>query len=145
MKIRKFRIEDAEDVSKVIRDSISTGDLTDEAVKTLKRRANPRTLIRTSGTTDYYVYEDNGDILGIGGRFKNEVRTMYVSPRFQRKGIGSKILMEIVNSGRTKGYRLLFLYTHPTAEKFYLNNGFVSIRKFKDGEMNVVYMEKEIK
>lgn len=146
MLIRKFRKKDAKQASRVIRNSVSTNQsLTKEAVRKIKRETSPSNLVQSSKSIDYYVYEEDENILGIGALFHNEVRTIYVLPKFQRKRIGSEILREIENTARRKKLTWLFLFTYPQAEKFYSSNGFSAVRRSRERDMEYVYMEKELK
>jgi len=141
--IRKFRKEDAEECSKIISDCLDKSkDLTKKAKKHLKSTSTPEVLIKKSRDRNYFVYEKNNILCGMGALKNNEVKTMYVPPEFQNKGIGSVILKRIEKEAKKNKIKKLFLYTHPNAVNFYLNNGFKIIKEFKDEEMTIVYMEK---
>jgi len=144
--IRKFKKEDAEVCSKLISETVNIDQsLTEEAINHIKKETRPEALIKKMKRIDYFVCEEDCQILGIGLLDSNEVKTMYVLSEFQNKGIGTKILKVIEKYAKSKNIKKLILYPHPKAENFYLKNMFITIKNFKDGEMDVVYMEKSLK
>lgn len=56
----------------------------------------------------------------------NELRAVYVSPQFDRTGVGRRLLAELEVSARANGVSELWCDSSLTAEKFYARNGFVS-------------------
>ena len=66
-----------------------------------------------------------------------EVVHLYVRPEYARKGIGTKILEELLGMARAAGLRELHCTATLNAEAFYANSGFQSGKKckhrFRDG------------
>ena len=146
MQIRKFKKEDAKACSKIISETVNIDQsLTEEAANHIKKETRPEALIKKMKRIQYFVCEEDCQILGIGLLDSNEVKTMYVLSEFQNKRVGTKILESIEKYAKSKNIKKLILYTHPKAEYFYLKNRFITIKKFKDGKMDVVYMEKSLK
>jgi len=147
MMIRKFRKSDAEACSKIIFENIRRNKhIHEDSKNRIYRESTPDQLIKRMKSFNYLVYQKNRKILGIGGLHGREVRTMYTHPEFQGKGIGSQILKEIEAMAKKKGVKKLFLYTHTRPSKFYLKNGWKTIKKYKnDKGKTVFYMEKGMK
>jgi len=145
MIIREFKKEDAEQVNNVIYNSVNTDQsLTEKAVLKIKKDAEPSFLIANSKKIDYFVCEEDNKIVGVGALDNDELKTLYVLPEYRNRGIGSKLIEAREKRARLKGIKKLFLYTHPSSEKFHLDNGFKIVKKFNDKAMDVVYMEKEL-
>ena len=82
-----------------------------------------------------------------------EIKRMFVSPRFRRKGIGKEILDELVNDARSIGYSKLCLDSpdvFKAAHKLYESLGFRYIKAYEDSEAaesipdRAVYMELDL-
>ena len=145
--IRKFRKSDAGACSKIICEDIRKNKHIQENSKNrIYRESTPSQLIKRMKSFNFLVYQKNRKILGIGGLHGREVRTMYIHPKFQGKGIGSQILNEIETMAKKKKMKKLHLYTHAIPSKFYLKNGWKTTKKYKNNKGNTVfYMEKRMK
>ena len=145
--IRRFRKSDAEACSKIIKLSLNRRMQADSRKRVLCE-TTPSALVKDMKNKQYFVCEKSKKIVGIGALSKreNEVRTMYIHPKFQGKGIGTEILNSIEKEAKKRKINKLILYTHDPAFKFYLKNGFSIIKKFINNKGETVfYMEKGIK
>ena len=144
--IRRFRKEDAEACSKIICDDIKRNKQIQENSKnSIYRESTPDQLIKRMKSFNYLVYQKNRKILGIGGLHGKEVRTMYIHPDFQGRGIGSQILKAIEIMAKKKGLKSLFLYTHTRPSRFYLKNKWKTTKKYTNNKgKTVFYMNKRI-
>ena len=118
-----------------------------ELRKRILNETKPENLIKDK-KKQYFVCEENGKILGIGALNKkeNEVKTMYIHPKFQGKGIGTEILKVVEKEAKKRGIKKLILYTHNPAFKFYLKNKYNIIEIFtKDSGGKIYYMEKRLR
>jgi N-acetylglutamate synthase-like GNAT family acetyltransferase len=145
--IRRFRKGDAEACSKIICEDIRRNrHIQEDSKNRIYKESTPKALIKRMKSFNYSVFQKNRKILGIGALHGREVRTMYVHPGFQGKGIGSQILQGIESMAREKGIRKLFLYTHTRPSTFYLKNNWKTIKKYTNNKgKTVFYMEKRIK
>lgn len=148
MRIRKFKKGDASECSelilRVLESEVRKRHMPKRVRETIRRNASPSELIKKSKSRDYFVCEEKGRVIGIGGLRKREVIRMYTLPISQGKGVGSAILKRIENQAKKNKIKKLFLYTHPEALRFYVKNKFNVIKKFKDRGVWVIYMEKWI-
>lgn len=106
--------------------------------------SQPDSLIKKSKKLLFYVYEENGKILGTGAFDKGEVRTMFIALEYQGKGIGRKILDFLIKLAKFKKYNKVWLGANPEAEGFYKKQGFKRIREENDFNFRTIVMEKEI-
>ncbi|HET6370322.1 MAG TPA: GNAT family N-acetyltransferase [Nitrospiria bacterium] len=97
---------------------------------------------------EYYtvVYEVEGKVWATGGVDKNEIRTVFVSPPYQRKGVGRELMEHLESCVDPERFDLLFLQASESAEGFYHRMGYRSVRKRVvrvDGSpLTTIYMEK---
>jgi len=78
-----------------------------------------------------------------------ELRRMRVDPFYQRKGYGKMILDSLEKRAKKLEYKIIQLNTslkQVSAQKFYKKNGYIEIRREKEGWIvdNIIY-QKEIK
>ncbi|MFO7811779.1 MAG: N-acetyltransferase [Pelovirga sp.] len=81
---------------------------------------------------DFYVYEEDGQILGIGAlaicwEDLAEVRSLAVVPGQQGKGIGRKIVEKCLQEARELGLQRVFALTYQP--EFFQKLGFIEIDK----------------
>ena len=146
MKIRKFKKEDAKQCSKLILECIEKNlSLNEKNKKFMIKKSQPKNLIEKSEKLSLFVYDSNGEILGTGALDKNEIRTMFVKPKMQVKGIGKKILNFLINKAQSKGLKKVWLKSSPEAEIFYKKQGFKKIKVRNDYNFKTIEMEKENK
>ena len=71
------------------------------------------------------VYESEDRILGVAGLDLNEIRLLYVSPEYQRRGIGRMLLEHISGLVPSILFAEVFVYSSEQAVAFYKACGFV--------------------
>ncbi len=79
-------------------------------------------------SSDIFVLEKNGRIIGSVAIYKNEIDDLIVAKKFQRKGYGKKLLDFAVASMQESGISPITLHVadwNKSAVKLYLDNGFV--------------------
>lgn len=81
---------------------------------------------------DFYVYEENGEIIGccaLNVMWVDfaEVLSLAVNPKFNKRGIGSKLLAACLEDGLALGVKSVFTLTY--APEFFEKNGFARVEK----------------
>ena len=97
-----------------------------------------------------YVYEDFGILGYISSYFDGEtleILNFCVDEQYQRKGIGSMLLDEVINKAKLNGGRHVILEVNQTNEKgvsFYFKKGFkvISVRRGYYKGIDGLLMEK---
>ena len=102
MKIRRFTENDAEKVSTLIirtEKITNSKDYSEEWINALEKRAQPSDVLERAGWTHFYIVEDNDTIIGCGAigpywgsETESSLFNIFVSPEYQGKGIGRKII-----------------------------------------------------
>ena len=119
---RKARFQDAETIYNLIYDYAQKGEM-------LARSRN--TIYETM--RDMVVAEnEDGEVVGVGGLHITwdslaEVRSMAVSPKYQRHGIGSGIVKELIREGKEMGVKKIFTLTYKP--QFFVTLGFREVKK----------------
>lgn len=72
----------------------------------------------------YYIAEQEEKIVGVIGLINCEVRTFYVDPDYQGKGIGRKLFEKIVARAKENCCEKIFTESSPVAKKVYEKFGF---------------------
>jgi amino-acid N-acetyltransferase len=81
---------------------------------------------------DFHVIKDKKDVIGIGGiEIYDEaglMRSIAVNPRYQKKGLGRRIIEHLLKYAKEKSVNELFLLTD-TVPKLYEKFGFEYIKR----------------
>ena len=128
IEIRNFRESDAAHVSTLIRrcwEELVLGDYDPKGIQIQIEETRPEKLIELNDTVKFFVAERGEIIAGFGGYDNELVRLMFVSPEFQRKGIGSLILKCILADANRQGIKKLECNSTIYAVPFYLKHGFI--------------------
>ena len=119
---RKARFQDAETIYNLIYDYAQKGEM-------LARSRN--TIYETM--RDMVVAEnEDGEVVGVGGLHITwdslaEVRSIAVSPKYKRHGIGSGIVKELIREGKEMGVKKIFTLTYKP--QFFITLGFREVKK----------------
>jgi N-acetylglutamate synthase-like GNAT family acetyltransferase len=81
---------------------------------------------------EYIIAEDTRmkKVVGIVGLKENELRTFFVDPDYQGKGIGRSLYNKLENIAKSRKINKIFLYGSPLGEPTYLKFGFKKINKY---------------
>jgi N-acetylglutamate synthase-like GNAT family acetyltransferase len=107
--------------------------------KLVKEYKNGTNTFQKQGESLYGVFNHNNLLVAIGGLnihpFSNEekvgrLRRFYISKYYRRRGLGRKLLTEIISEAK-KHFTILVLYTNTEeASDFYLSCGFTKENRF---------------
>jgi len=103
---------------------------------------DPRTLTMfetfLTPESEYFVVEDEGEVLGGCGYFPTEglpagyaeLVKFYFSPKLRGKGLGRKLIQKVIESAKAAGYHYLYIesfseFSH--AVSMYEKNGFIHL------------------
>ena len=102
MVIRRFKNEDSEELSEVIAKTLRTTNIKDYSPEFIEKEITffaPGKLIKRSARMHFYVVCEDEKIIGCGGigaywgkEDESSLFTIFVSPEYQGKGIGRKII-----------------------------------------------------
>ena len=153
MNIRRFKEEEANEVSDLIRNTIrisNTKDYPLELMNLLIETETPEHVLERASWTHFYVAEDEGKIVGCGaiGPFwgkedESGLFTIFVHPEYQGKGVGRAIIETLEKDEYFLRAKRIEIPASITGVPFYLKMGY----HFKNGikepdDEHLIRMEK---
>ena len=153
MEIRRFREEDAKEVSEVIRTTIrisNTKDYPVELMDELIASETPAAVLGRASWTHFYVALDKGKIIGCGAigpywgkEDESSLFTIFVLPEYQGKGVGRSIIDTLEKDEYFIRAKRIEIPASITGVPFYLKMGY----HYKNGittpdEEHLIRLEK---
>lgn len=127
--IREFDKRDAETVSRLIRNnltSVNSRDYEPAVIDYMCCLFTPDYLCEISTTRMMFVAEENGKVVGMVGLEGNEVCTLYVDPDVHGRRVGKRLLQRVEDFALSCHVHLLHLSASLTAIGFYEKMGYRS-------------------
>ena len=151
MKIRKFRKEDANKVSYLIiktQKQLLCKIYPKKVIDYFCRKRTPAGVIKASKNRELFVAVEGKKILGVHGIRGNQVRTVFVNPRYHKQGVGRALMEHIFNLARKRKLKKLLVHSTPYAVGYYQKMGFKKIKKitghFKDISWPEILLQKNL-
>ena len=121
MKYRTVTFRDVESIHKIVHDY---------AVQWLMLARSRNSIYET--LRDFVLAEEDGKVVGVGALHLvwdelAEIRAMAISPEFAGRGIGFKIVQQIMEDARKLGVKTLFTLTYQPG--FFAKAGFYEVPK----------------
>ena len=153
MEIRRIEAGDEKQVSNLIRKTISisnTKDYPEELMDALIAEETSEHVLERASWTHFYIVVDEDEIIGCGAigpywgkEDESSLFTIFVSPDYQGKGIGRKIVETLENDEYGLRANRIEIPASITGVPFYLKMGY----QFKNGisepdEEHLIRMEK---
>jgi GNAT superfamily N-acetyltransferase len=125
--VRPFESNDAEAVSALIAITMRESNSRDyprERLEALIAYFTPEKLRALAGERDCLVAVLSARLVGTAAREDSELATFFVHPAHQRRGIGSRLLMELEHRARIAGVHRLHVGASLTGVAFYERHGY---------------------
>jgi N-acetylglutamate synthase-like GNAT family acetyltransferase len=146
MIIRKARIDDIDSIQKVIRESIlaTHKDLypEDDIQETFNNYTNEK-LTKYITNDDYFVVEDDGEIVGCVLAKEDKMRSLYVLPSQMGKGLGRELAEVAEKCIKDNGYKRIWLWSSLVAHGFYKHLGYKDLKEIPNEDGIVLHIEME--
>ena len=145
--IRPAREDDAADISGVILRALretNAKDYTDAIIARVERSFRPDAVRELIGKRTVFVATVGERIVGTASLDGSVVRTVFVAPDVQGRGIGKLLMDEIERSARERSIAALTVSSSVTAETFYAGLGFRTLRDSYFGEERTIIMERSL-
>jgi len=153
IQIQRLKPNRYEEAIEVIRRSIrisQKGSYSPEIIEYACNKYKLEKFIKKAQEREYFVAVDTekDKIVGIIGLKDNEVRTFFVDPDQQKKGIGKMLYFHIEEIAKTRNIQKMIVTSSPIGEKAYTKYGFKKVGT-KENEYEGIkfiesYMEKEL-
>lgn len=142
--IRLAQAADAPAISNVIIQSLretNSRDYTPEIISRVERSFSPAAVIELLGRRAVFVAECEGQIVGTASLDQAVVRTVFVVPNVQGRGIGRLLMAAVMREAEKHHIAVLSVPSTVTAELFYARLGFNAVRDAWHGDERTIIME----
>jgi GNAT superfamily N-acetyltransferase len=138
---------DAKAISRVIVGALRETNAPDYGLEIIERLAggfSPAHVADMLRDGDLLVAVMAGEIVGTARLQDATIRTVFVAPHAQGRGIGAALMGAIERTARNRGIGRLNLSSSVTAEGFYARLGFSALRDQYNGDERTIIMEKAL-
>ncbi|MCP3374021.1 GNAT family N-acetyltransferase [Bradyrhizobium cajani] len=145
--IRPAREDDADQISAVILRALretNAKDYTAEIIERVERSFSPDAVRQLIGKRTVFVATFGGRVVGTASLDGSVVRTVFVAPDVQARGIGKLLMAEIERTARERSIPSLTVPSSVTAEAFYARLGFAAVRDSYYGDERTIIMERSL-
>jgi len=145
--IRPAREDDADAISGVILQALretNAKDYTDEIIERIGLSFSPEAVRELIRKRTAFVAVDGNRIVGTASLDGSVVRTVFVAPDVQARGIGKLLMGEVERTARGRNIQALTVPSSITAESFYARLGFIAVRDSHHGDERTIIMERSL-
>jgi len=143
--IRPARENDAADISGVILRALretNAKDYTDAIIARVERSFSLDAVRQLITKRTVFVATIGDRVVATASLDGSVVRTVFVSPDVQARGIGRLLMAEIERTARGRSIAALTVPSSVTAESFYARLGFKAVRDSYHGDERTIIMER---
>jgi GNAT superfamily N-acetyltransferase len=145
--IRRAGDDDAGAISAVILRALrqtNAADYAPEIIERIARSFTPDAVRQLIGTRTVFVAAIGDRLAGTASLDGSVVRTVFVAPDVQARGVGRLLMAEIERTARERSIARLTVPSSITAENFYARLGFVARHDSYFGAERTILMEREL-
>lgn len=143
--IRPAQAGDAAGISRVIIRALretNAKDYTPDIIARVELSFSPAAVERLIDQREVFVAEMDNRVVGTASLDGQALRTMFVLPDVQGRGIGRLLVQRIERVARERQLAILTVPATVTAEAFYARLGFTAVREAYHGEERTIVMER---
>jgi GNAT superfamily N-acetyltransferase len=145
--IRPALDDDAADISAVILRALretNAKDYADEIIARIEQSFSPDAVRTLIAKRTVFVATIGSRLVGTASLDGNVVRTVFVAPDVQARGIGKLLMAEVEKLARDRNIAALSVPSSITAEGFYARLGFEAVRDSYHGDERTIIMERSL-
>ena len=145
--VRAARAEDAAAISKVIIAALRESNALDyppEVIAQVEQNFAAPQILSLMSQRQVYVAIDDQIVVGTASLDQQVIRSVFVAPEQQGKGIGRRLMARIESVAATHDLKELRVPSSITAEGFYALLGFQKVRDELHGAERTVIMLKHL-
>ena len=145
--IRPALEDDADETSAVILRTQRETNAKDYATEIIERVAqsfSPSAVLQLIGKRTVFVATIGDRVVGTASLDGSVVRTVFVAPDVQARGVGKLLMAEIERTARERNISRLAVPSSITAETFYKRLGYRAVRDSFDGDERTIVMERSL-
>ena len=143
--IRPALDDDADEISAVIVRALrqtNAKDYANEIIERVERSFSPHAVLQLIGKRTVFVATIGSRVVGTASLDGSVVRSVFVAPEVQARGIGRLLMIEIERTARERNIPILTAPSSVTAEAFYARLGFRAVRDSYYGDERTIIMER---
>lgn len=143
--IRPARDADAADISAVIIRALretNAKDYTDEIIARVEQGFGPDAVRTLIAKRTVFVATIGGRVVGTASLDGAVIRTVFVAPDVQARGIGKLLIAQVETIARARNIPVLTVPSSVTAETFYARLGYKAVRDDYHGDERTIIMER---
>lgn len=147
IEIRAAQPHDAPAISRVIIDALRISNARDYSPEVIQRVESNFTAERIGKLIEtrlVLVAQQDQQVLGTASLDGQVIRTVFVDPTQQGKGIGRRLMAAIERLAQERGARELLVPSSLTAQGFYRQLGFTQIREVVEDEERTLIMSRQL-
>ncbi|QMV62099.1 GNAT family N-acetyltransferase [Pseudomonas berkeleyensis] len=147
IEIRAAQPHDAPAISRVIVDALRISNARDYSPEVIQRVESNFTAERIGKLIETRLVLaalQDQQVLGTASLDGQVIRTVFVDPTQQGKGIGRRLMEAIERLAQERGARELLVPSSLTAQGFYRQLGFTQIREVVEGEERTLIMSRQL-
>lgn len=145
MEIRKFRPEDANEVSNVIRRAlalINIKDYPEDHIKSMIEKFSLQAVLKRGQKRSMFVVVIDFKIVATGSLQNDTIYSLFVDPDYNGRGIGTKLMEKLEDLAKNNHVKVLKVPSSITAIGFYTRLGFVKEKEVISQEILTIHMTK---
>jgi GNAT superfamily N-acetyltransferase len=145
--IRPALADDAADISAVILRALretNAKDYTDEIIARVEQSFGPDAVRALIAKRTVFVATIGNRVVGTASLDGSVIRTVFVAPDVQARGIGKLLMAEVEHIARSRNIPVLTVPSSVTAETFYARLGFKAVRDSYHGDERTIIMERSL-
>lgn len=147
IEIRAAQPHDAPAISRVIVDALRISNARDYSPEVIQRVESNFTAERIGKLIEtrlVLVALQDQQVLGTASLDGQVIRTVFVDPTQQGKGIGRRLMAAIERLAQERGASELLVPSSLTAQGFYRQLGFTQVREVVEGEERTLIMSRQL-
>jgi GNAT superfamily N-acetyltransferase len=145
--IRPALADDAADISAVILRALretNAKDYADEIIAKVEQSFSPDAVRALITKRSVFVATIGNRVVGTASLDGSVVRTVFVAPDQQTRGIGKLLMAQVEHIARARNIPALTVPSSVTAETFYARLGFKAVRDSYHGDERTIIMERSL-
>jgi N-acetylglutamate synthase-like GNAT family acetyltransferase len=145
--IRPARPADAPAISRVIISALretNAKDYSEAVIARVEQSFSPAAVLDLLERRLVFVAAKGDYIIGTASLDGRVVRTVFIQPQCQSRGIGRALMAQVERVAIEKGVTVLAVPSSVTAEPFYAKLGFNAVRDSYNGEERTIVMERPL-
>jgi GNAT superfamily N-acetyltransferase len=145
--IRPALEDDADEISAVILRTLretNAKDYAREIIERVEHSFSPSAVLQLIGKRAVFVATIGSRVVGTASLDGSVVRTVFVAPDVQVRGIGKLLMAEIERTARERNIPWLAVPSSLTAETFCVRLGFRAVRDSYYGDERTIIMERSL-